>query len=168
MGDPAGIGPEICVKAVSSSEVCDVCTPLLIGNIEILRTAANGLESDIKFSTDNSSNAFHVVNAHDDVSNLLPGVESGNTGRAAAKSIETAVDLWKSHKIDAIATAPISKNALAMAGYEFPGHTEFMAHLTGSKRVGMSFFGGDLRVVLLSTHLSLKDAIEKVKTPIFS
>ena len=64
--------------------------------------------------------------------------------------------------MDAIATAPISKKALSLAGYKFPGHTEFLAHLTGTDRVGMSFFGGNLRVVLLSTHLSLIDAIKKV------
>jgi len=162
MGDPAGIGPEICVKAAVSDEVRQACIPLIIGNIEVLRATADDLGSGIKFSTEDDFDAVRVVNAHD-LPNVKAGIESAVTGRAAAKSIELAVQLWNDRKIDAIATAPISKNALAMAGYEFPGHTEFLAHLTGSKRVGMSFFGGDLRVVLLSTHLSLKDAIEKVK-----
>ena len=163
MGDPAGIGPEICVKAVASADVRDACEPLIIGNIEILRRAAKALGSKVEFSADSDTDAVRVINAHADLSDLKLGLESSDTGRAAANSIEAAVRLWKDHKIDAIATAPISKNALAMAGYEFPGHTEFLAHLTNSKRVGMSFFGGDLRVVLLSTHLSLKNAIDKVK-----
>jgi 4-hydroxythreonine-4-phosphate dehydrogenase len=71
--------------------------------------------------------------------------------------------LWRSGRIDAIATAPISKNALALAGYKYPGHTEFLAELTGTSEFAMSFFAGPLRVVLLTTHLSLLDAISAVK-----
>jgi 4-hydroxythreonine-4-phosphate dehydrogenase len=71
--------------------------------------------------------------------------------------------LWREKKIDAIATAPISKKALALGGYDFPGHTEFLAALTDTREFAMSFFAGDLRVVLLSTHVSLRDAIDLVK-----
>ena len=71
--------------------------------------------------------------------------------------------LWKDGKIDAVATAPISKMAISLGGYNYPGHTEFLAHLTDTKDFAMSFFADKLRVVLLSTHISLKDAIDLVK-----
>jgi 4-hydroxythreonine-4-phosphate dehydrogenase len=66
--------------------------------------------------------------------------------------------------IDAVATAPISKHAIALAGYDYPGHTEFYANLTHTKEFAMSFFAEKLRVVLLSTHISLRDAIDRVKS----
>ena len=91
------------------------------------------------------------------------GVDDAVTGKASAEYIETAVDLWRDKKIDAICTAPISKKALSLAGYQYPGHTEFLAALTGTEEFAMSFFGGDLRVVLLSTHLSLRRALDLVK-----
>jgi 4-hydroxythreonine-4-phosphate dehydrogenase len=93
---------------------------------------------------------------------VVLGEESGACGKAAAGYIIAAVDLWKAGRINAIATAPISKKAILLGGYDFPGHTEFLADLTGAKKVAMSFFGGDLRVVLLSTHISLRQAIEFV------
>ena len=92
------------------------------------------------------------------------GVESAATGRASAENIEAAVRLWREGKIDAVATAPISKNAIRLGGYNFPGHTEFLADLTETKDFAMSFFAEQLRVVLLSTHISLTDAIDFVRT----
>jgi 4-hydroxythreonine-4-phosphate dehydrogenase len=91
------------------------------------------------------------------------GEDSGVTGKAAAEYIETAVRLWREKKIDAICTAPISKKAIALGGYDYPGHTEFLAHLTGTKEFAMSFFADKLCVVLLSTHLSLRNAIDLIK-----
>ena len=73
------------------------------------------------------------------------------------------MELWREGEIDAIATAPINKKALHMGGFDFPGHTEFLAALTGTDRFAMSFFADSLRVVLLSTHVSLKDAIAAVQ-----
>ncbi|HEY2846551.1 MAG TPA: 4-hydroxythreonine-4-phosphate dehydrogenase PdxA, partial [Pyrinomonadaceae bacterium] len=91
------------------------------------------------------------------------GVDSAITGRVAAENIIAAVGLWKQGKIDAICTAPISKRAINMAGYDYPGHTEMLADLSGTNKFAMSFFAGDLRVVLLSTHHSLRDAIAMVE-----
>jgi 4-hydroxythreonine-4-phosphate dehydrogenase len=91
------------------------------------------------------------------------GEESGVTGKASAEYIEEAVNLWRLGKIEAISTAPISKMAIHLGGYDYPGHTEFLAHLTDTQEFAMSFFAEKLRVVLLSTHISLRDAIELVK-----
>jgi 4-hydroxythreonine-4-phosphate dehydrogenase len=164
MGDPAGIGPEICVKALSDEAVRADCHPMVIGNLSVLERTANQLEIDLQFSDggSESSETISVTDADRTGAEFQIGLDAAESGRASAGYIETAVELWREGKIDAIATAPISKKALSLAGYRFPGHTEFLAHLTDTKKVIMSFFAGDLRVVLLSTHISLRDAIEKV------
>ena len=157
MGDPAGIGPEIVLKALANGKISDLCVPIVIGDKQTLKRTATQFQIDPTIV-----NRSDVVDLRLSLGNFDIGHDSAETGRASARYIEAAVELWRDGEIDAIATAPISKKALSMAGYEFPGHTEFLAHLTGTERVGMSFFANDLRVVLLSTHLSLSDAIKKV------
>jgi len=90
------------------------------------------------------------------------GVSDPVAGRASGEYIEAAVGLWRAGKIDAIATAPINKASLNAGGYDFPGHTEFLAALTDTTDFRMSFFADKLRVVLLSTHLALTEAIQLV------
>lgn len=166
VGDPAGIGPEIVIKAVSDYAIADVCRPVLIGDRRNLEWTNGelGLSATFVESGSEVSGTIEVIDQAnlDDVVEF--GVESPTTGRSAAKNIEAAVELWRDGKIDAIATAPISKNALKLAGYDFPGHTEFLAALTDTKEFAMSFFAERLRVVLLSTHVSLRSAIDLVTT----
>ncbi len=166
LGDPAGIGPEIIIRSLADDELRGQCRPLIIGNMVHLKRVAERLGSELRFvdpGTATENNEVEVFDLADlDHENLRYGEESEMTGRASARYIEKAVDLWKSGDIDAIATAPISKNALKLAGYNYPGHTEFLAELTGTKEFAMSFFGGDLRVVLVSTHLPLREALERV------
>ncbi|MFN2530621.1 MAG: 4-hydroxythreonine-4-phosphate dehydrogenase PdxA, partial [Pyrinomonadaceae bacterium] len=103
---------------------------------------------------------FHL----DNISGFIePGVESGAAGKAAAGYIEAAVELCAAGNIDAIATAPINKRALFLGGYSFPGHTEFLAHLTGAEEYAMAFVAANLRIVLLSTHVPLSEAIRLVE-----
>lgn len=168
MGDAAGIGAEITLKALADGELEKVCQPVIIGDGAFLRKSAADLGLNLEFSEafdENSSGADKIPIY--DLKNLdgeiIVGVESALTGKASAEYIETAVRLWRENKIDAIATAPINKKALHLGGYKYPGHTEFLAELTGTKEFAMSFFAEDLRVILLSTHVSLIDAIELVK-----
>jgi 4-hydroxythreonine-4-phosphate dehydrogenase len=169
IGDAAGIGPEISLKAVAGGEFRTVCTPVFIGDLAFLRAAASklGLEIELVESGDGSQNAASGVEVFD-LKNLpeavTTGVDAAVTGGASAEYIKTAVDLWKLGSLDAIATAPISKKAISLGGYDFPGHTEFLAELTGTREFAMSFFAEKLRVVLLSTHTSLRNAIDLVKT----
>ncbi len=155
MGDAAGIGPEIVLKALS--DLREACSCVIIGDAFFLRKTAKDLglgeyiEKAEIFDLKNLPTQFEI------------GVDAAVTGKASAEYIEAAVSLWREGKIDAICTAPISKKAIALGGYNFPGHTEFLASLTGTKEFRMSFFGGDLRVVLLSTHHSLRNAIDLVK-----
>jgi 4-hydroxythreonine-4-phosphate dehydrogenase len=95
---------------------------------------------------------------------LRVGTVSAQAGRAAVSAVEAAFALWKSGKIDAIATAPINKEAIQQAGSSFPGHTEMLAALAGSTNFLMSFFSDTLRVILLTIHVSLRDAIKAITT----
>ena len=168
MGDAAGIGAEITLKALADKEILSVCAPIIIGDFDFLQKTARDL--DLKIDLVESSEPFSPASQKIAVFNLknlrekvVVGKDAAMTGKASAEYIETAVNLWREKKIDAISTAPISKKSLALGGYDFPGHTEFLAHLTDTKEFAMSFFAEDLRVVLLSTHVSLTDAIELVK-----
>jgi len=168
MGDAAGIGAEIILKALADDKINKFCVPVIIGDESFLRKTARDLELEFNFADANvksapNSNQTLVYNLNNLGGEIVAGEESARTGKACGEYIEKAVELWREKKIDAISTAPISKKALALGGYNFPGHTEFLAYLTDTKEFAMSFFAGDLRVVLLSTHVSLRDAIELVK-----
>ncbi|MGI8640707.1 MAG: 4-hydroxythreonine-4-phosphate dehydrogenase PdxA [Pyrinomonadaceae bacterium] len=168
MGDAAGIGAEIILKALTDENLRQICVPIIIGDTAFLRKTAQDLKLEFDF-VEASENLPTTINqtAIYDLKNLTgeinAGEESALAGKASAEYIETAVRLWREKKIDAIATAPISKKAIYLGGYDFPGHTEFLAHLTGTQEFAMSFFAEKLRVVLLSTHVSLLDAIDLVK-----
>jgi len=168
MGDAAGIGPEITLKALSDANLRKICRPVVIGDLGFLRMTASDLGLDLDFAGFDggqpiSSDRLEVCDLKNLRCPVVAGHESGDTGRASAEYIKAAVDLWKENRIDSIATAPISKKAISLGGYDFPGHTEFLAELTGTREFAMSFFAERLRVVLLSTHVSLRDAIGLVK-----
>ena len=169
MGDAAGIGAEITLKALTDESLREICLPIIVGDAAFLEITARELELKFDFveAFENPSPPSPSQIAVYDLNNLkgefATGEDSAVAGKAAAEYIETAVNLWREKKIDAIATAPISKRAIALGGYDYPGHTEFLAELTATKEFAMSFFAEDLRVVLLSTHVSLRDAIELVK-----
>ncbi len=168
IGDAAGIGAEITLKALADEDLRKVCVPVIIGDAAFLRKTARNL--DLKFDfVEPAENLPTNINqtAVYDLKNLTDeiklGEDSAPAGKAAAEYIETAVRLWRENKLDAITTAPISKKAISLAGYDYPGHTEFLAFLTATPEFAMSFFADKLRVVLLSTHVSLRDAIDLVK-----
>jgi 4-phospho-D-threonate 3-dehydrogenase / 4-phospho-D-erythronate 3-dehydrogenase len=170
MGDPAGIGPEVVLKAVAEQEIRRACVPVIIGDAQLLAHTARTLDlqsgydivrCDEPFPEDLSEPTIYHL---DNISGLIePGVESGAAGKAAANYIEAAVQLCAAGHVDAIATAPINKRALFLGGYSFPGHTEFLAHLTGSEEYAMAFVAANLRIVLLSTHVPLSEAIRLVE-----
>lgn len=170
MGDPAGIGPEVVLKAVAEAEVRQACLPVIIGDAQLLAHTARILDLQCGYDIVRRGEQiparlsepliYHLDNIGGYVE---PGIESGAAGKAAAGYIEAAVELCAAGAIDAIATAPINKRALFLGGYSFPGHTEFLAHLTGSEEYAMAFVAANLRVVLLSTHVPLAEAIRMVE-----
>jgi 4-hydroxythreonine-4-phosphate dehydrogenase len=169
MGDPAGIGPEVVLKAVAEEEVRSLCTPIIIGNAEVLAHNARTLDLNCGYDIVRQGEPlpreiknpiiYHLDNLNGFVE---PGIESGAAGKAAGSYIEAAVNLCAGGLIDAIATAPINKRSLFLGGYSFPGHTEFLATLTGTESYAMGFVAANLRVVLLSTHVPLAEAIRLV------
>lgn len=168
MGDAAGIGPEVVLKALSDRTLRTICLPAIIGDASFLEKAADkfglGLDfSDASKGISPDPDTVFVFDLGNLPGEVVDGEESGITGKASAEYIERAVKLWREKKIEAIATAPISKKAIALGGYDFPGHTEFLASLTGTEKFAMSFFAEKLRVVLLSTHISLRRAIDLVE-----
>ena len=169
MGDPAGIGPEVVLKAVAEEEVRRACIPVIIGDAQLLAHTARTLDLQSGYDIVRADESFPehsepVIYHLDNISGFIePGIESGAAGKAAGGYIEAAVELCAAGNIDAVATAPINKRALFLGGYSFPGHTEFFAHLTGAEDYAMAFVAGNLRIVLLSTHVPLSEAIRLVE-----
>jgi len=170
MGDPAGIGPEVVLKAVAEEEIQRVCIPIIIGDAQLLAHTARTLDLQSGYDIVRKGEPipeqlsepiiFHL----DNINGLIePGIESAAAGKAAGGYIEAAVELCAAGSIDAIATAPINKRSLFLGGYSFPGHTEFLAQLTGTEEYAMAFVAANLRIVLISTHVSLAEAIRMVE-----
>jgi 4-hydroxythreonine-4-phosphate dehydrogenase len=169
MGDPAGIGPEIIIKSLLDVSLREQIRPVVIGDGTVMRRTiatlgGNAEIVDFARSARPNERSIEMVDLKNLQDEFAPGQVSPATGKASGEYIEKAVELWKNGEVDAICTAPINKKSLALGGYDFPGHTEFIAALTDTDEFAMSFFADKLRVVLLSTHLSLSEAIARVKT----
>jgi 4-hydroxythreonine-4-phosphate dehydrogenase len=143
---------------------------VIIGDAQLLAHTARTLDLQSGYDIIRTGESFPELLAEpviyhlDNISGLIePGIESGVAGKAAGGYIEAAVELCAAGSIDAIATAPINKRALFLGGYSFPGHTEFLAHLTGAEEYAMAFVAANLRIVLLSTHVPLSEAIRMVE-----
>jgi len=170
MGDPVGVGPEICAAAMVSSAILDICRPVLIGDAERVRLAANiiGVTADVRVVAAPSEaivsptviNVIQVASLPDD---LEWGVVDARAGQAAFRYIERAAALAMSGEVAAIATAPINKASLRAAGHQYPGHTELLAHLTGVDEVSMMLSAPTLRVIHVTTHIGLIDAIAVIE-----
>lgn len=169
MGDAAGIGPEIIMKALSTGHVSAFCRPLVVGDAARLRQA--GAIVGTSFPVDSLSEAAHARDDRDAVQcidlDIVPadlpfGRISAIAGDAAYRFIERAVRIVEAGKAQAICTAPISKEALHAAGHRYPGHTELLAALTGTPEVSMMLTTPKLRVIHVTTHMGLIDAIERI------
>lgn len=168
MGDGAGVGPEVSVVAATDAEVLDLCQPLIIGDLGRLEQAAEIMHVDAKFHTvsDVAEVQPGVVNVIDLA--LLPadlpwGQLSAVAGDAAYQFIAKAAELAVSGSVSAICTAPLNKEALHLGGHNFPGHTEMLAELTGTPEVSMMLSSPKLRVLHVTTHIGLIDAINRIE-----
>ena len=170
MGDPAGIGPEVSLKAISDLEVQSICHPVLIGDREFLQSVAKQIGRPEIFIFEDfhdewieKPGRFPILNMQGSAQGTPSGEASSQGGEAAAKYIKAGTKLALEKKIDALVTAPISKASLNLCGLKFSGHTEFLASLSHSKDVVMMFYSEPIKVALLTTHLSLRKAIDEVK-----
>jgi 4-phospho-D-threonate 3-dehydrogenase / 4-phospho-D-erythronate 3-dehydrogenase len=171
MGDPASIGPEIALKAVIKDEIKDLCNPILIGDANVFRRTSKSLKLDNnvvaiqeveKATFSNSSiNVFDLKNV--DVKLLEMGKVSPMAGNAAFFTVKKAIELAMNKEIDATVTGPIHKESINMAGHKFSGHTEIYAHFTNQKKYAMLLVEENFRVIHVSTHVSLREACDKVK-----
>jgi len=173
MGDPAGIGAEIIVKALANHQVYELCHPLVIGDAARLTAAAKIVNSPIQINpVSDSTKGVYRPGLIDCVDlgliqhDLRFGVVSPAAGEAAFRYVEKAASLAVAGAIDAICTAPLSKEAMHAAGHRFPGHTELLAYLTGTPEVSMMLAAPGLRVVHVTTHIGLIDAIERIEPAI--
>jgi len=169
MGDGAGVGPEVIVKALGVPAVRDGCRPLVVGDANRLELAARLCGSPLSIRRIRAvAEAAFEPGAIDCLDlGLLPpelpfGVVSAEAGHAAYVYIETAVALALAREIDAICTAPLNKEALHKGGHKFPGHTEILAHLTGTEDYSMMLATPKLKVIHLTTHVGLIRAIEMI------
>lgn len=170
MGDPSGIGPEICVKALADSNVYNISRPLIIGDAKVIKKAADmfGSFQGINIIKDPRAGSYVVgkIDVFDmesiDLNELMPGKVSAASGKAAFLAVKKVIELAMAHKIDATVTGPINKESVNLAGYHFAGHTEIYAHFTDTKEYTMLLAEGNLRVVHVSTHVSLRKACDLV------
>ena len=172
MGDPAGVGPEITVKALRDPEVYERCKPLVIGDREILERACRlvgGEKVNVRLVSDPAQGLYQAGTIDLLDMNLLSpqdfklGQVSAQAGDAAFQYVKKTIELAMEHKVDATVTNPLNKEALNLAGHHFSGHTEIYAHFTGTQHYTMMLAHKDLRVVHVSTHVSLREACDRVK-----
>lgn len=169
MGDAAGIGPEIIVKALAHEEVYQICRPVVIGDAKILERVKPIVQSNAKINIINDpAEGTYEYGTIDVIDvDLLPvdlpfGEVSSIAGDAAFQFIAKSVELAKERKIDSICTAPLNKEALHKGGHMYPGHTEILADLTDTEDFSMMLTTPNLKVIHLTTHMGLIDAINSI------
>ena len=170
MGDPAGVGPEIILKALQNPEVYTLCRPVIYGDIMRMRFVAREMLLTVSIFPEDCNTANpHIFLVHQAAAENLTGIKWGKlsaaAGKAAAESVIAAAKSAMAGGVAAIVTAPLNKEAMAMGGYPYPGHTELLAAVTRVENYGMLLVTDRLRVIHVSTHVSLQEAIARVKTP---
>jgi 4-hydroxy-L-threonine phosphate dehydrogenase PdxA len=173
MGDAAGSGPEIVAKALALSEIRALCRPMVVGDAAVMKDALRitGVRGQIKAISKLSEASFQeglveVIDLHNiQLDRLTRGRVDPMAGKAAYDYIKLGTEMTLGGKADAIVTSAINKEALNKAGYHYDGHTQLLAELCGVKDVAMMLVSGNLRVSHVSTHVSLSQAIERVRPP---
>ncbi|WP_329360651.1 4-hydroxythreonine-4-phosphate dehydrogenase PdxA [Streptomyces sp. NBC_01483] len=170
MGDGAGIGPEVVVAALLDDAVLTQCRPVVIGDAQRLREAARilGLDCEIAAVEHPRDAEFTPGRVNVVDLGLLPadlpwGKLSPVAGDAAYMYIKRAAELAVAGEVHAICTAPLNKEALHAAGHIYPGHTELLAHLTGTEEVSMMLSTEKVKVIHVTTHIGLIDAVNRIE-----
>ena len=173
MGDPASIGPEITIKALGGhTELYDQCKPLVIGDAEIMRRARKmvGREDIVIHPVNDVKDALFTpgtIDVYDikmvDADTLKIGEVSVQAGNAAFQYVKKAIEMAMAGEADGTVTNALNKEAMNLAGHHFSGHTEIYAHYTGTKKYCMMLAHQNMRVTHVSTHVSLREACDRVK-----
>jgi len=170
MGDAAGIGPEIIVKVLHLEEIYRICRPLVVGEGTTMHRTVDLLKSPLKLHTiekvtevKGEFGTIDLLDLHNlNQAEVILGQIGAPCGRAAMEYIAKATELTLAGKVKALVTAPISKEATKLAGYQDIGHLEYLARITGASEYATMLVSGSLSVVHLTTHYSLKDACKLV------
>lgn len=171
MGDPASIGPEIAVKALLDQKIYDICRPVLAGDAKVfkqiidllkLNTTVNAIQNvkEAKFTR----GVIDIIDlANVDIDRLVFGEISAMAGNASFEAIKKVIELALANEVDATVTGPINKKSINEAGHHFAGHTEIYAHFTNTKKYAMLLVEENMKVIHVSTHVSLRQACDLVK-----
>ena len=170
MGDAAGIGPEIILRTLAQADIYDFCRPCVIGDARHLRRVAALLYTPLKIEVIEepsqckaNTNVVACIDLPLIPEGLKFGIINGVAGECAYRAVERAVQLALDGKIDALCTAPLNKAALHAAGHAYPGHTELLAALTRTPEVSLMMVTEGLRVIHVTMHLGLRDAIDRIE-----
>ncbi|MCS0653079.1 4-hydroxythreonine-4-phosphate dehydrogenase PdxA [Cytobacillus firmus] len=171
MGDAAGVGPEIILKSLADAEMYEISNPLVIGDKKILERAKSFVNSGLVIEAVSAEQLREIPYKHGVVHcldmDLLPedlpiGQVSPEAGNAAFQYLAKAIEMAKENRIDAICTAPLNKEALQKGGHMYPGHTEILADLTNTKDYSMMLSAPNLRVIHVTTHVGIIDAVKMI------
>jgi 4-hydroxythreonine-4-phosphate dehydrogenase len=170
MGDPAGIGPEIIARAFDEEDFRKHNMAIVVGDAGILERAARlldlALRANVVAGPENARfepGTVDVISETELPEDLPFGELDARAGDAAFRYLERATGLASERRVGAIATAPLNKEAMHLAGHKYPGHTEILAELTGTKDYAMMLVTDELKVIHVSTHVSLREAIERAR-----
>lgn len=171
MGDPAGIGPEIAAKTFANNTIYSICRPLLIGHVPTLVNTLMDLGSKlilhpVKHVSDarfmpGTIDIFPIISSFS--GNIGPGEVSAKAGDIAFRAVKTAIELALNKNVDGTVTGPINKKSINMAGHHFSGHTEIYGHFTETSKYAMLLVDDNLKVIHVTTHVSLRTACDLIK-----
>jgi 4-hydroxythreonine-4-phosphate dehydrogenase len=169
MGDPAGVGPEICLQLLANPEVSTYATPVIFGDARLLAKCARqtGLPAPKRIlseldwaETCRTINEPAVLDLFGfDTEGFQPGVVSANTGAAGYRFVQKSIEAALAGQVAAVATAPLNKEALHAAGITYPGHTEMFAEQMSAERSCMTFFSPELICSLVTVHIGYQDVV---------
>ena len=173
MGDPAGVGPEICLRLLTDKSVSNFCHPIVFGDAKVLEAAAKkcglpGPKTTVETGNTadclqvNSPAVFHLADSH--ASSVVPGVVSKDTGKCSYDFIQSAIDAALAQHVDAVATGPINKEAWQMAGIKYPGHTELFAERAQTDRFCMMMTAPAFSCSLVTTHVGYHEVPAMLET----
>lgn len=169
-GDPAGIGPEVTLKALNEISGLDI-TPLVIARVEVLQRHYPIYLNEYEIIRDKKSETINISAGKKYIYDMpsddpipLPGKGGADTGKESRKYIDTAIELWKAGIVDAIVTGPVSKAYIEKSGCRFSGHTEYIADLVNEKNPYMMMYSKDYRVLLITTHIPVSDIPKAINT----
>lgn len=172
LGDPAGVGPEIILKVLAQPQVYHTCRPLVVGERRMLERAAGflgqpaphfELAGEDPAAARYAPGTLTLLDLHNAAPQDCPvGQVSAAAGKAAVEYVLCACDLALAGSVAAVVTAPLNKSAMHLAGFNYAGHTELLAERTHAGQVSMLLVGPKLRVLHVSTHVALEEAIRRV------